>query len=129
MCQEGFATRIEPIPWDNDKALYIAPHRTEIEHRTYKDLDRDLNEFVGSARASGYDHLRKGNREEALNYFDRARRVSNELDDYVRIAFLEPNEMFKKLWLDWVARQYPDVNHLPEFETVIEEHAKQLGVL
>ena len=117
---EGGAVRLEPIAWDSGKALLLTPQWSTPKHLPYARIDKTLREFVAHCRNSGASALSRERQSDAMRWFDRARRVSNEPDDYVRVWALEATKN-KSIWLDWLRVHAPGVKPL--------RRAQELGLV
>lgn len=108
----------EPLPWDDQHCFFERPG-LPFTYETFEQVDRELLEFVYRRRQEGDEALRSGDREAALEAYDRARRVSNESDDYVRVWYLcGPDE--RPIWRGWLQHYVPALNP--------EVRAEELGL-
>jgi hypothetical protein len=116
----GEARVSEPTTWLDDSAPYVPADSTEVIFKPLDEIERLLRAFVDECRKGGAQALRQQADHEALRLFDRARRVSNESDDYVRVCLLEAPKL-RGPWREWLNTYAPSLD--------IEARGVALGVL
>jgi hypothetical protein len=123
---EGGGVRLdERQPWDRDRALFLQARASTPTYETYVEIDKRLRSFVNECREAGRQALARDSQYVALKWFDRARRVSNEPDDYVRVWGLEDRE-HRGVWLDWLKTNAPNIDPIRRAEALGLMSKKQI---
>lgn len=90
------ATRLDPFLWEPGSVLYLEDGVLEL--LSVWEAEVRMKAFVQQQRASGRTALDRGDTVGALEFFDRARRVSNEPEDIKAVATLEPDPEMQRFF-------------------------------
>lgn len=96
-------------PWTPNEVVYVAEECIVPQILSVDAAEKQLREFVTASRVRGYAELRRDNQRKALQHFDLARQVTNEVDDYVRVCVLE-SPRYRAPWFDWLERYAPGLD-------------------
>lgn len=109
----GHCLAVTHREWDTNNALLVSEAKTGPEYLPLPEVEHRLRAFVDLQRKRGYKALDNRRPDIALAHFDRARRVSNERADYVRVWALEEPPL-KQTWERWLRAGAPDIEPLAE---------------
>jgi hypothetical protein len=118
MVSRSTATRFsDPLEWLPDTALYCEAASSRAQLMPLPKIEANLNKFVESCRIRGKRAFRAGQPADALDFFDRARRVSNDPDDYIGCLYSNSNLGVREVWSGWLSRYAPNTDiHLRAVE-------------
>lgn len=93
----GSATALPPVLWEPQAVLFLEDGA--LERVSCWEAEVRMNRFVRDMRERAERAVSGLNLVEALEFFDRARRVSQEEEDYRRCAELEPDPGIRNYFL------------------------------
>jgi hypothetical protein len=97
------ATMLPPYLWEPGAVLFVA--EGALEYVSVWEAEVRMKAFVRDRRAEGYEALRRGDEQAALQSFDRARRVSNEREDIEQVVALVPDPRVGEFFSQALERQ------------------------
>lgn len=93
----GVATLLPPFMWDRGGIMFASAGGA-VEWISVWEAELLMKRFVARHRAEGRTALARGDREAALEAYDRARRVSSEREDIEMVASLCPEREMRQFF-------------------------------